>query len=137
MTTYSPGLGASGGGAPVVIVDANGDQATVTDGKLDVNASVSTVGLATSVNQETLNSLIETLNELNARLMVLASMANSGQPALRVIPIASVATAVSGSLTTVTSVGSLTNIGTVPANVVAWSQQNLLVTQANINNATA
>lgn len=87
--------------------------------------------------QTTLNSLTGTLQELTARLEVLASMANSGQPALRVIPIASVATAVSGSLTTVTSIGSLTNIGTVPANVVAWSQQNLTAIQSNINNTTA
>lgn len=87
--------------------------------------------------QTTLNSLTGTLQELTARLAVLAGMANAGQPALRVIPIASVATAVSGSLTTVTSVGSLTNIGAVPATTVAWSQGNLLATQANINNATA
>lgn len=87
--------------------------------------------------QTTLNSLTETLQELTARLAVLAGMASSGQPALRVIPIASLSTAVTGSLTTVTTVGSLTNIGAVPATVVAWSQQNLLATQANINNATA
>lgn len=84
--------------------------------------------------QTTLNSLTETLQELTARLAVLASMANAGAPALRTIPIASVSTAVTGSVT----VGTLTNFGTgVPANVVAWSQQNLLATQANINNATA
>lgn len=84
--------------------------------------------------QTTLNSLTETLQELTARLAVLASMANSGQPALRVIPIASVSTAVTGSVT----VSTLTNFGTgVPANVVAWANQNLLATQANINNTTA
>jgi len=87
--------------------------------------------------QTTLNSLTGTLQELTARLAVLAGMANSGQPALRVIPIASVSTAVTGSLTTVTTVGSLTNIGAVPATTVAWANQNLLATQANINNATA
>ena len=54
MTTYSPGLGSSSSGSAVIIQDAGGEQVTVTDGKLDVNASVSTVGLATSVNQETL-----------------------------------------------------------------------------------
>lgn len=84
--------------------------------------------------QTTLNSFTETLQELTARLAVLASMANSGQPALRVIPIASVSTAVTGSVT----VSTLTNFGTgVPANVVAWANQNLLATQANINNTTA
>lgn len=86
----------------------------------------------------TLNSLTETLQELSARLMVIASMANSGQPALRTIPIASVSTAVTGTLTAVTTVGTVTNFGTgVPANTVAWANQNLLATQANINNATA
>lgn len=84
--------------------------------------------------QTTLNSLTETLQELTARLAVLASMANAGAPALRTIPIASVSTAVTGSVT----VSTLTNFGTgVPANVVAWANQNLLATQANINNTTA
>jgi hypothetical protein len=90
--------------------------------------------------QTTLNSLTETLQELTARLEVLAGMANAGQPALRVIPIASVSTAVTGSVTATvasTVVSSMTNIGTVPATTVAWSQGNLLATQANINNATA
>lgn len=90
--------------------------------------------------QTTLNSLTETLQELTARLEVLAGMANAGQPALRVIPIASVSTPVTGSVTATvasTVVSSMTNIGTVPATTVAWSQGNLLATQANINNATA
>lgn len=88
--------------------------------------------------QTTLNSLTETLQELTARLAVLASMANAGQPALRVIPIASVSTAVTGSVTATVASTSITNFGTgVPANVVAWANQNLLATQANINNTTA
>ena len=95
---------------------------------------------ASSEKQDTQASLIETLNELNARLMVLASMANSGAPALRVAPISSVSTAVTGSVTATvasTVVSSMTTIGAVPATVVAWSQGNLLATQANINNASA
>jgi len=90
--------------------------------------------------QTTLNSLTGTLQELTARLEVLAGMANAGQPALRVIPIASVSTAVTGSVTATvasTVVSSMTNMGTVPATTVAWANQNLLATQANINNATA
>lgn len=93
-----------------------------------------------SEQQVTLNSLVETLNELNARLQVLASMANSGAPALRVAPISSVSTAVTGSVTATvasTVVSSMTAIGTVPATTVAWADQNLLATQANINNANA
>lgn len=88
--------------------------------------------------QTTLNSLTETLQFLAVRLEVLASMANAGAPALRVIPIASVSTAVTGSVTATVASTSITNFGTgVPATTVAWSQQNLLATQANINNATA
>lgn len=40
MTTYSPGLGASGGGAPVILVDAGGEQATITNNRLDVNSKI-------------------------------------------------------------------------------------------------
>lgn len=90
--------------------------------------------------QTTLNSLTGTLQELTARLEVLAGMANAGQPALRVIPIASVSTAVTGSVTATvasTVVSSMTNMGAVPATTVAWANQNLLATQANINNVTA
>ncbi len=98
--------------------------------------AIDTTGLATETKQdtsisfqETQISLIETLNVLNTRLSVLAGMANAGAPALRTIPIASVSTPVTGTLT---------NFGTgIPANILAWSQQNLLATQANINNVTA
>lgn len=89
-----------------------------------------------SEQQVTLNSLVETLNELNARLQVLASMANAGQPALRVIPVGT--TAVSGSVTATVASTSITNFGTgVPAKEVADDMNNLLATQANINNANA
>ncbi len=89
-----------------------------------------------SEQQVTLNSLVETLNELNARLQVLASMANAGQPALRVIPVGT--TAVSGSVTATVASTSITNFGTgVPAKKVADDMNNLLVTLSNINNANA
>lgn len=81
--------------------------------------------------------LIETLQELNSRLSVLSGMANAGAPALRVIGLTGSTTAVTGSLTSAGTVTSMTNLGSVPATTVAWSQQNLLATQANINNATA
>lgn len=85
--------------------------------------------------ETTLNTLVETLNELTARLAVLASMANSGAPALRTIPIGSVSTAVTGTLTGVTTVTNLTNFGTgVPAREVADDMNNVMVTLGNINN---
>lgn len=144
MTVFSPGLGASSSGSAVIIEDAGGEQVTVTDGKLDVNASIDATGLATGQNQEsqialatTLGILVETLNELNARLMVIASMANGGAPALRTIPIASVSTAVTGTLTAVTTVGTMTNFGTgMPATEVAHDMNNMTAILANINNVS-
>ncbi len=89
---------------------------------------------ANSELQTTLNSLTETLQELTARLTVLASMANAGQPALRVIPVGT--TAVSGSVTVAST--SITNFGTgVPGREVADDINNMMVTLANINNASA
>lgn len=94
------------------------------------------VGGATSVNQDTLISLIGTLQELNARLMVIAGMANAGAPALRVIPIGSVSTAVTGAVTVAST--SITNFGTgTPAKEVADDINNQMVTLCNINNVTA
>lgn len=109
------------------------------------SANVNSTGQI-SVSTDTLNSLIETLQELNTRLTVLAGMANSGAPALRVAPISSVSTAVTGSVTvsgsltsagTVSTVASLTALGAVPATVVGNSQNNVLVELSNINNAIA
>lgn len=89
------------------------------------------------VNQETLLSLIGTLQETNYRLSCLAGMANAGQPALRVIPIASVSTAVTGTVA-VSAVTNLTNFGTGnPAKEVADDINNQMVTLCNINNVTA
>lgn len=95
-------------------------------------------GGATSVNQETLISLIGTLQELNARLMVIAGMANAGAPALRVIPIASVSTAVTGTVTATVASTSITNFGTgIPASEMAHDMNNQTAILANINNASA
>lgn len=90
---------------------------------------------ANSELQTTLNSLTETLQELTARLTVLASMANSGQPALRTIPIASVSTAVTGSVTATVANASILSIGS--GATVSNAMNNTLVTLANINNASA
>jgi hypothetical protein len=95
---------------------------TATNTKLDSQITLET----------TLVSLTETLQELVARLNVLTGMANAGQPALRTIPIASVSTAVTGSLTTVTN---LTNFGTgMPAREVSDDINNYTAIVANINN---
>jgi len=92
---------------------------------------------ATEEGQTEMSSLIETLNELNARLTVLAGMANSGAPALRTIPIASVSTAVTGTITAVTTVGTVTNFGTgIPASEMAHDINNTTAVLANINNVS-
>ena len=83
---------------------------------------------------ETLNSLIETLRSLVAVLSPLGGAMNAGAPALRTTPIASVSTAVTGTLT----VGTITNFGTsIPAKEMADDINNFVVTLANINNVTA
>lgn len=94
-------------------------------------------GSANEQTQSEISLLTKTLNELSARLAVLAGMANSGQPALRTIPIASVSTPVTGTLTGVTTVGTITNFGTgVPAKEMSDDMNNLVVTIANINNVS-
>lgn len=86
----------------------------------------------------TLNSLIETNNYLVQFLSQLTGAMNAGAPALRTTPIASVSTAVTGTLTAVTTVGTITNFGTaIPAKEMADDINNFTVTLANINNVTA
>jgi len=101
-------------------------------------------GAATATKQDeqtalltTLNSLIETNNYLVQFLSQLTGAMNSGAPALRTTPIASVSTAVTGTLTAVTTVGTITNFGTaIPAKEMADDINNFTVTLANINNVT-
>lgn len=109
-------------------------------GTVAIDASL----LATGAKQDsqtalltTLNSLIETNNYLVQFLSQLTGAMNSGAPALRTTPIASVSTAVTGTLTAVTTVGTITNFGTgIPASEMAHDTNNLVVTMANINNVT-
>lgn len=106
---------------------------------LPVTASISTAGLATDTKQDTLLALTETLQELIQRLAPLASIISS-TAALRVTPIASVSTAVTGSVTAtgggyITSAQSITEkaLGGVsyPEKV---AMTNLNAVQSNINN---
>lgn len=130
---------------------ANQQTDALTDAELRASAvpvSLATVplptGAATAAKQDsqtalltTLNSLIETNNYLVQFLSQLTGAMNAGAPALRTIPIASVSTAVTGTLTAVTTVGTITNFGTsIPAKEMADDMNNLIVTMANINNVT-
>lgn len=131
---------------------ANQQTDALTDTELRANpvpisgtVTVDTSLLSTSAKQTeqtalltTLNSLIETNNYLVQFLSQLTGAMNAGAPALRTIPIASVSTAVTGSLTAVTTVGTITNFGTaIPAKEMADDINNFTVTLANINNVTS
>jgi len=131
---------------------ANQQTDALTDTELRANpvpisgtVTVDTSLLSTSAKQTeqtalltTLNSLIETNNYLVQFLSQLTGAMNSGAPALRTTPIASVSTAVTGTLTAVTTVGTITNFGTaIPAKEMADDINNFTVTLANINNVTS
>jgi hypothetical protein len=112
------------------------DTSSMSDGdSLQIFYDDNTVQPSNAELQTTLNSLTETLQELTGRLTVLASMANSGAPALRVAPISSVSTAVTGTVTATVSNATISAIGSggIGTNAI----NNTLVTLANINNATA
>jgi hypothetical protein len=88
-------------------------------------------GLATSTKQTILESLIDTIQELIQRLAFLGSVKQHQTESLRVTPMSSVSTAVTGTVT----VGSVTNFGTgIPASEMANDMNNLLAI-SNVNNA--
>jgi len=120
----------------------------MSDENYQLNTSAAPVGGATEtkqdtqiVNEETIISLVGTLQELNQRLAPLAAAMNAGAPALRTTPIASVSTAVTGTVTATvasTVVSSLTNFGTgIPASEMAHDINNQMVHLTNIANVTA
>ena len=130
---------------PLPVNDAGKQTDALTNVQLRANPVViSGAGDATVAKQTeqtalltTLNSLIETNNYLVQFLSQLTGAMNAGAPALRTTPIASVSTAVTGTLTAVTTVGTITNFGTaIPAKEMADDINNFTVTLANINNVT-
>ncbi len=148
-TQYTDGAASPSNPVGTMPVFNNGGVITAVSGvnPLPVTASLPS-GAATAAKQDaqtalltTLNSLIETNNTLINLLSPLAAAMNSGAPALRVAPISSQSTAVTGTLTgvtTVTTVSTLTNFGTgIPAKEMADDMNNLVATMANINNVTA
>ncbi len=121
--------------------DVTGANALKVDGSA-VTQPVSITDVATATNQDeqttlltTLNALVESNNALVQMMSQLIGAMNSGAPALRIIPIASVSTAVTGSVTA--TVSSLTNFGTgIPAKEMADDINNMTVDLCNINNIT-
>ena len=126
-------------------IAANQQTNALTDAQLRATpVAISGAGDATAAKQTeqtalltTLNSLIETNNTLIQLLTPLVGAMNSGAPALRTIPIGSVSTAVTGSVTATVASTSITNFGTnIPASEMAHDMNNLVVSIANINNVT-
>lgn len=100
------------------------------EGKLEVAATVSLPsGAATSVSQESLNSLIETLQELVSRLAVLASWQQSSAAAIRVYNAGGTYT-VSGPATSAQVIAALLT------QTKALEQYSANAVHSNINNAT-
>lgn len=115
--------------------DRKGKERPLSEGAASSGGATETKQDAQIVNEATLISLIQTLQETNHRLSFLAGMANGGAPALRTIPIASVSTAITGSVTVAST--SITNFGTgIPASEMAHDINNYTAIVANINNVT-
>jgi hypothetical protein len=77
------------------------------------------------------HNLMQTLADMLQSLNTIAAMANSGQPALRVIPI--ITTPVSGTVTATVANATIASNGGVPAYILSVAQTNLAA-QSNINN---
>lgn len=93
---------------------------------------------STEEMQDTLNSLTLMVGELVSRLNVLAGMANSGTASLRVTPLSSVSTPVTGTLSINNpTVADQLLTGGVPVYQLVRQQGNLTAEFANIKNATA
>lgn len=87
------------------------------------------VGVVDEVETTELQELIETLQELVSRLNVVAGWASSGVPGMRVVGVSMPSTAVTGPATSANVTAALLTQNRTIAD-------NLLVTQANINNCT-
>lgn len=92
-----------------------------------------TTGAATSANQATLESLVETLQELISRLAVLSAVKGVNE-SLRVTPISMPSTAVTGPITSALSIAEKALGG------ISYTQrtaiENMTAVLANINNTT-
>jgi hypothetical protein len=90
------------------------------------------LGASTAVNQSTLESLIDTLQELTQRLAPLAGAMASGAAGLRVVGVSMPSTAVTGPATSANLTAAL-----LVQTTSLLKDSNILTTLANINNATA
>lgn len=114
------------------IVDAGGDAATVTGGKLDVNATVDTTGLATSVKQDTGNTSLASIDGKTPALG--QALAASSVPVVltaaqlsTLTPLSTVAATQSGSWTVTANAG--TNLNTSALALAATQTNGTQLTQ--------
>ena len=91
---------------------------------------------STQTNQESLEGLVQALQEFTSRLAPLAALVNHNNASLRIagISMPTVTVSITGTLGGVTT---LTNFGTSqPAYIVGVAQTNLAAILGNINNTT-
>jgi hypothetical protein len=90
-------------------------------------------GASTSAYQATLESLVDTLQELAQRLAPLASIMNAGAVGMRVVGVSMPSTAVTGPITSALSIAEKAIGG------ISWTQrlaqENMAAVLSNINNA--
>lgn len=108
---------------------SNTDKLQIIYNNADLKASQALQTESNTLQQELIN-LISAIQELTHRLDPLASAMNSGAPALRTIPIASVSTAVTGTL----AISAITNMGTFPAYLMGVANGNMTAIKSNIDN---
>jgi len=85
------------------------------------------------ITAEDATAIIAALSDVTSKLAALTSALSAGNPSLRVTPIASVSTAVTGTL----AVSTIANFGTgIPAKETVDDMNNMVVTLANIQNVT-
>jgi hypothetical protein len=93
-------------------------------------------GVVDEIETTELGELIETLQELTARLAVIASWASSGATGLRVVGVSMPSTAVTGPATSANVVAALLTQTNSLMTTNRTVSDNLLATIANVNNCT-
>lgn len=124
---------AKGGSAATNVLTLEYDTATMDDtDKLQIFYDDYTLEPATVQSQDVLEALVDTLQELIQRLAPLASaIANVGGTAMRVQPVTSISTAVTGPITSANSIAEKALAGVSYPEKIALTN---MAAQANINN---
>jgi hypothetical protein len=127
--TYDTSLMSSGDNLQIFYDDADYTQ------PVSASALPLPSGAATLAEQGVLESLIDTLQELIQRLAPIGSWSSSGNAAMRVVGVSMPSTAVTGPATSAQVIAALLTQTLSLMSTNRTVSDNLLVTQANINNA--